>query len=644
MDKRRLRIYLPVVLAVLVLAGISLVTFVPKFGVFTNSYGNNSDHYEYLEPGDDLSVSFVAPCERITGLDVDLAPVSSYDDPIGRISAGVVITGPSGEVISEQSIASLYEERFNFKELKLSRGDRYTLTFTLEDISEEMKSVGVGVSQAGELSYQIHGSNFGAPSKSMFIGVYIIFSLLLMLFIYRIPQTDPGTIRLFDRLFFAVAVIMALIFVNQMYDLFMIGKSGLRMIEAFKEGHPLDYYDLSYGKEITNNSPSMFFGYNYNVFLILPVAILMIPVSFFADGNITYDMTGYLIVLYLNVIVAALLILSIKLNDKIGDSCDMPDDYKRSVRYVYAFSPLLMYITVAFGQVDIMYVILMQAALPFYYRGKYKTFSLIMAFAAVMKLIPLMVFIPLILLVNKKIKDIAVNVLICLSVKIFTLVLFEHGDGYHAVMNLIDGWHSFTGKLFEAGTGGQSLFVILFGAVCILCFMKDIDLSNRSDLLYHSMLVIFAVYGVFTAFVDWHPQWLIPLILSASFLIPFHASDIRIPVLYSVLEILMIFSGEYDLNAVYMVETGLMSFGNNYGYNGVSITGVLNNITPFAIPLVNSLMAVTVLFLIAFFCKRPNSSYLSGKASVYAEPLSVGRIFVLYALLIFSFWCYSYVG
>jgi hypothetical protein len=144
------------------------------------------------------------------------------------------------------------------------------------------------------------------------------------------------------------------------------------------------------------------------------------------------------------------------------------------------------------------------------------------------------------------------------------------------------------------------------------------------------MLVIFAVYASFVAFVDWHPQWLIPLVLSFAFLLPMCWKKFETLLLFSVLEVMMILGGEGKLNTIYMIQNGLLASG--YYYDGISISVILTNISPVIPSIIDSLIIVIAAAVICIFVKHNSNS---GEYKV-ERGLPVGRILVLYTLLVGS--------
>ena len=412
------RIVMVITLLVLIIAGIGLITVAPKLSVWSRSFTNENDHYEDLEPGQSISMSFGAPFDRLSGVEIFFKGLSDTD-VVTSTDAELVITDADGTVICSKPVSSVFEKSFSFNDVELTRGNNYVITYKLISASGGTGTIPIGVTESGSLAFTIRGSYSGAQTKGVFLFFYIVISAIVLLYVWFFNERDIKKTGTVDKVILAVGLFMAIIVINQFYDLFMTGKSGLRMLDAIMNGQYLHYYDYVYAKELAAGSSSLFFEYIYSVFTYTVVAILMIPFRFISNGDITFSAMGNILVLYFDIIVTVLVLWSVKLTERICDACQMPEKYRTSVKYIYAFSSVVISVMIASGQIDIIYVIIMLWAMPFYFSGKYKTFSFVMAFALAIKLLPFMVFFPLILLTNKKIKDIAVNSAICLSVTVF---------------------------------------------------------------------------------------------------------------------------------------------------------------------------------------------------------------------------------
>lgn len=630
----------------LALFGAALVTFVPKLSIWSRSFSNETSRYEYIKPGESVSISFYAPFDVLTGIKIDIESLDERD-VVASTDAELTITDADGNNICSRNMSSVLEKDCSFDRVNLERNQLYVLTYSLKSITGD-DQVGIGVTDLGYLAVEMRGSYNGAPAKGMFIVCYVLVAAIVMFYVWYYGEQDIKKTGLIDKVIFAVGICMALVFVNLFYDLFMIGRSGLMMQDAVMDGKLLHFYDYAYENELAKGSLLVHFEHFYSVITYLIIAVFLFPIRLLMNGNIGDSDLMSIIVLYLDFVVAILVLCSVKLTERICEVCDMPVEYRNSVKYIYAFSSVIISTMVASGQIDIIYVLIILLALPFYYSKKYKTFSLIMAFALSIKILPFMVFFPLILLVNKRIKDIFINTAISLSVTAVEKLLYSREIGYQAIGNMINEKYGFADRLFYSNIGvSLSLFIVTYAGICIWCYLKDIDTFNRKELLFNSMLVIFAIYGFFTAFVDLHSQWLVPLFMAFSYIVPFITPKRRILIVECIFEILVLLVSDMGVGMANMVENGLLALPN-YAYDGISLTEAIKNVTPLAESILISLEAGVIICLVVCFAVRnpfrTNNNSCKDQDYVVDRALAVGRIFVLYGLLILSFWQYCFVG
>ena len=171
--------------------------------------------------------------------------------------------------------------------------------------------------------------------------------------------------------------------------------------------------------------------------------------------------------------------------------------------------------------------------------------------------------------------------------------------------------------------------------------LKVIDTSDKKNLLYSSMLVIFLVYAAFAGFVNVHQQWLIPLILSLAYIIPFFGKDRRIIILAAAAEVLLILIHSDNSDSIYMIENGMLAI-DGYKYQGIPVTEILTNITPVAVTLIRSLIAVLLLGLTVILARK--DPVHSESELAVDRIFAVGRVVLLYLYFVLCFWCYCYVG
>ena len=113
------------------------------------------------------------------------------------------------------------------------------------------------------------------------------------------------------------------------------------------------------------------------------------------------------------------------------------------------------------------------------------------------------------------------------------------------------------------------------------------------------------------------------------------------------MEALIILVSDLTYGTAYMVDNGLIALPD-YPYQGISLTEAMKNVTHLAGPILITLQASVVISLIVYFLKadpfRKGGQDTASNEYAVDRSMAVGRIFVLYALLLISLWQYSYVG
>ncbi len=640
-DNKRL-IRLLITAAALAVIYLALVFVLPDMRIFSRTIKSNySDDSKRVsvKAGDSYERTFNMPFDKVTGLAVFL----ENDSPnVISINAKAELISADGSVVASKDITSAYDTEMRIN-IPVVPGTEYTFRFTVDSTGKEDEAFlpKIVLSETGDVpAFSISGRGAGASDKIVFLGVYLVAAAMLLLYVYGFDNKKIGSSGISDKAFIGVLLVFSIFFISQYYDLFMIIKSAFRMIDSFKAGNIRDYYGYSYTSELQYQSNKMLFAYEYNFFQIFFTAILMLPLTFFMNGD--YDgasMQGFISAVYLTVVMAILIFVAWKALDKILKACGADEEYSRAVKLLFISSPMLLYMSVLYGQIDIMYMIVIILALPFYYRGQYKRFSLIMSLAVAMKTLPIMIFIPLILLANKKIKDILINCIIVLAAPAFSKIVFEGSQGHRAITAIIEEDYSYVSRIAEVRLGDSfAVFVLAFALICIFCYMHKTDVNDKKNLLYESMLAVFTVYGAFVIFVTWHIQWMIPLVLATAFLLPM-VKDRRIMIFDIALEFLYVLTASCLGKSTNMINYGVLFLSGEY-CDAPEIGEILNNITSLSYILLRTCLAAVIIYMAyKFICNRKTVEYTEVDRTV-----AVGRLWILYAFVLFYFWAFFYIG
>lgn len=641
-QSKGLTIRLSIAVIALILIYIGAVFVLPGMRIwsFPRTYYSNGQNRIEISEGQVYEQSFEMLYSRICEIGIVLDPSEAKN--VTRINGTLELIDESGNTVVSKEVTSAYDSSVSFSYKEVTRGSICRLRFTVNDIGEDSIVPSLVTDDEGNISFTIKGLTGSSDNKAAFGLVYLTVAVATVLYVLNYDRKKIGDSDLCDRLILGVVIALSVLIVSQQFDLLMTSNMAIRLKDSLMSGHITRFVEDSYLAELQRQSPLSLFTYNYDFTFVVVVAVLLLPFMPFVSVDNRSEAQADLIVLYLTLAALALILVSVWLIRFITEECQMSDRYLINVRSLYLTSSVLLFVSLAFGQLDIIYVIVMLIALPFYYRKKYAVFSLIMSLAVAMKTLPLMVFIPLILLANKRIIDIVKNLVLVMIVPLITKVLFERGWAYSAVAGITNKEYSFADRLTETGIGTISLFILSFTVICIAAYFYKADTDDKRGMLYRSMLTIFTVYASFTAFIDWHQQWLIPLVLSLSFLIPFHKDNDRLILMSIILEALIVLLSNTKGSSTYMLNFGLLQMITGENFGGASVKTILNSISPIAIPCVATAIAGVAGFLAWYFIKHGKD----GDYNTYEcpRPWVIGRLGVISVFILFYAWCFSYIG
>ena len=126
--------------------------------------------------------------------------------------------------------------------------------------------------------------------------------------------------KISERLLFFFFFLFSILFLGQVLDLEMIARSAFKIIESVKAGNFLNYYDYSYTSALEPGVDFIHLGYNYDFFLMLPVTIVLFPLSFFMTSDMPYWQGYNAVSVFLSLCVLGLILLCAKLIGKICDT------------------------------------------------------------------------------------------------------------------------------------------------------------------------------------------------------------------------------------------------------------------------------------------------------------------------------------
>lgn len=186
--------------------------------------------------------------------------------------------------------------------------------------------------------------------------------------------------------------------------------------------------------------------------------------------------------------------------------------YRTMIVY-YALSPLLLLYSVYSGNYDVLSLCLMLAGIDSLVNGKKHRFIVFFALAVSMKYFALIIFIPILLLKEKRVVPLCIDTILTLTISLIEKLIFHNttvSEQYPTsfAMYFLNNSGSFDGL----GIGNMSLLLFLYICLCIYCYLQKCD----EDIYYYKKVIYVSVcaWVIFFLTVPYYCYWIV-------FLIPF---------------------------------------------------------------------------------------------------------------------------
>lgn len=316
------------------------------------------------------------------------------------------------------------------------------------------------------------------------------------------------------------------------------------------------------------------------------------------------------------------------------------------VAFLFISSPIAIFSQYIFGQYDSLGLFISVWAFYMYIKKKYHCFSVLCSIAITFKLFAIFLFIPLLLLVEKRTLHIIKHGVIAISGYVITTLMFIGSQGYKDAIGFSG---NIAPRLFETGIsttmGTISIFTVAVMAICIIAYNKNIE--KNEEFYFYAIYISFAVFGTLFSFIFWHPQWVMFMIpfMSLAFVLNdrWNASLI----LHSAMAVG--FVGVIPFAFPGNVDANMLHFGMFTQIFGERVIGCIKDILPLGSAGSNlffSLFAGSVLILIFSYAPtKKNLIYFKGviinknttvgdRLFMLIRPLTL-VIFILPALYIF---------
>jgi len=303
---------------------------------------------------------------------------------------------------------------------------------------------------------------------------------------------------------------MLYLFMSTVHQDFLIGTS---QVKAFLSGHILDFYDYFNGEDKTRSA-----GYPPNYF----------PSLYFAQA--IWGILPNILGLTTDQVIATPVILWFKLGLVICGICALFKFNETSISLGYnkfnnfyfallATSPFFIYSLFIFSQYDILPLLFIIFGLFYFSKNDIYKASLFFGFSITFKYFGAIAFIPLLLIYEKSIPKLVINLAIFITPYGIERFIYSNSPGFVAsVLNYpIANTKLFYPTIPTIGSDKIHIFIFIYVVICALAYFKSS--ANLAEKFRYGNYFAFAAISSVFMLIDWHPQWTIYiapfLILSA---------------------------------------------------------------------------------------------------------------------------------
>lgn len=299
---------------------------------------------------------------------------------------------------------------------------------------------------------------------------------------------------------------------------------GIVFWETLFQGRLDEFYSYFYPGVVNSHFPNGISGADYDFLFYIIFAIWDFPLWCFEKITGLSFMETYLTRVYAKGIVLFFTIISGVLVKKIVESIDEKQG-KRGL-FFFLFSPLLLCTIVVIGGYDIISVFFTLLGIWFYLEDRELPFIISFAIASICKMFALLVFVPLVLIKQKNVIKIMIQMLGGVSIILASKVI----SGIGKIVNLSENNMIAHADLVDRKMFPNDITIIqmgniplFFAATFILwwvCWKKKE--ATKIEIIYAAFISM----SIFAIFVEVYPYWIILLVPYVAIIMAVNSSNI----------------------------------------------------------------------------------------------------------------------
>lgn len=195
--------------------------------------------------------------------------------------------------------------------------------------------------------------------------------------------------------------------------------------------------------------------------------------------------------------------------------------------FIYA-SSLMIYVAICLnGQTDILGMVFILLGLLMFIKDKRMLFLLFFAIAIPFKQYALFIFVPLLLLKEKRIRYIILKTIAALSILAGSNLLFDSSSPSIQIKKSfeLDMFNRLTAMRLPLLNGSVPIIVVLLLVVCVFCFLKKID--DREEMNKYSIFIPLLVMGIIFISFESSSYWYVHLVPYLAIMLVYNSGNLK---------------------------------------------------------------------------------------------------------------------
>jgi len=284
---------------------------------------------------------------------------------------------------------------------------------------------------------------------------------------------------------------------------------------AYLGGHIYDFYDYNKPYMIGND----YLPLMYIIFALWSIPLKLLNLLTPAEmGLAVWQISTPLEIVWAKLLLSIFFIGCIAIIQKITELIDLNKQTGTvNSQILFATSPIVIFAVFIFSQYDIFGVFFTLLGIFFYFKKKFLYFALFFSIAISFKYFACFIYLPLVLLVEKRPMHIIKYGLLGCSVTALQIGAYWHSEIFQ------NSFFSLAGeKTVDAAYRGKALYIaISYILLCCYAFFSKIQLTlKEKSWPLNTILICTLAYALMFLFVRWHPQWILILMPFFALVVP----------------------------------------------------------------------------------------------------------------------------